>query len=147
MALEAILDAFDAGQKASLNGQPRSDNPHDPGDTFHVPPIWHAWDDGYDCNINQQLKAEVQRLTQQHEERESTIREQAARIAELIAATNDTDKPVVERQWETIWKLRDTAARLEAELKRLRAELPKSVDAVDPSAGTQERGPRAYEDL
>lgn len=57
--LEAFRDAFDAGQEASLKGEPRESNPHPPGDSYGVGTLWLQWDDGYDCNINRKLKAEV----------------------------------------------------------------------------------------
>ena len=60
--LQAARDAFDAGQAASLDGQPRTANPHSPGDSYGVNDLWAQWDDGYDCNINRALKAEVASL-------------------------------------------------------------------------------------
>lgn len=53
------FDAFIEGQEASIKGAPRESNPYPPGDTCGVGPLWSQWDDGYDCNINRQLKADL----------------------------------------------------------------------------------------
>ncbi len=57
--LEAMQDAFDAGQEASLKGEPRETNPHLLSDSYGVGTLWLQWGDGYDCNINRKLKAEL----------------------------------------------------------------------------------------
>ena len=65
--LEASEDAFMEGQEASLRSEPRSINPYPPGDSHGIGELWSQWDDGYDCNINRALKAQLASATAQRE--------------------------------------------------------------------------------
>lgn len=61
-ALQALREAFMAGQAASLSHEPRTANPFPPGDSYGVNDLWANWDDGYDCNITRALKAQLAAL-------------------------------------------------------------------------------------
>ncbi len=105
--LEAMQDAFDAGQEASLKGEPRESNPHPPGDSYGVGTLWLQWDDGYDCNINRKLKAELAAKDAQLSE---------LREAKLAAISRQVE--ALEAEW------RRSADATEAELLTIRKDHP-----------------------
>lgn len=77
--LEALFDAFNEGQEASIEKRPRSENPYPPGDSWGVGPLWLQWDDGYDCNINRMLKAELAAADAQYQTFLAQLRELSER--------------------------------------------------------------------
>lgn len=59
LELEAESNAYEEGLKAAHEGKLRSVNPYPSGDSFHVPPTWQMWDDGYDALAHRQTAKEL----------------------------------------------------------------------------------------